>query len=133
MAKQINDLVAFVIDLENLVNERDEWANAFALYSLKRDVLRKFGKPGEDLQKAIQELDDTAIEAQSLLEGVTEELSSIIGTGNPEEARRLLIKLKSLLNAYAEKTGTEFMLSSRVEDKTAEEVVAFAFEVIKNG
>jgi hypothetical protein len=128
----IRELVAFVVELEALVNERDEWANASTLYVLKRDVLRKYGRPGEELQEAIQELDDRATQAESLLEGVTADLLNLIGAEDPEEARSLLIKVKSLLNAYAEKTGEEFVLSSDVDDMSAEEVVTFGHKLIRN-
>ena len=125
-------LLTFVMALESLINERDEWANTYTLYSMKRDILRKYGRPDQDLQEAVQELDGLASQAESLLTGTTEALSDHIGFDDPEEARRLLIKLKSLLNAYAEKTGKEFVLSSDIEEKTAEELLKFGWELIKN-
>ena len=132
MVRDMHNLLAFVVDLETQLNERDEWLNAQVLYARKRDLLRKYGQPGEEVQQAIQELDDRALQAQGLLEGVTAELLTFTGTDDPEEARRRLIHLKTILNTYAEKTGKEFFFAAGLEDKSADEVLALGHELIRN-
>lgn len=133
MARDISAVISFVMDLEHLLNERDEWLASFGMLSLKRDILRKYGDVGEDLQEAVQDLDDKASKAESLFDGVAADLSKYAGTADPEEARSLLIKLKSLLNAYAEQTGREFVQGAGLEDMSADDIVTFGCEMITNG
>lgn len=128
--KTIDSAIRYMIELEALLSERDDWLSAFTTYTIKRDVIRRYGEPTEDLRQAIDELDDKVQWAMSLLEGTETEIKKKTKLSAIEEARKHLIFIKSMLNTYAEKLGVEFATQQNVKDKTSDELLLEIEEMV---
>jgi len=119
--KTIENAVRFMVELENLLIEHDNWHAAHSLYSLKRDMLRRYGlEEDTTLREHIDELDDNVRLAGQMWDGTQKELREKTGLAHTEESRRHLIQLKTLLNAYADKTGEEFAVHMGAAAKSTE-------------
>jgi len=125
-------IINFMVKLEALLNEKDEWAGAHATYSFKRDILRRYGAPSEELQETVQELEERVNQSADLLEGTEKELMSFTSLDDPELARELLIKIKAVLNSYAESIGKEFILTSKLSEMSSEDILAYGTGIINN-
>jgi len=131
----VEKAVQHMITLENMINERDQWLSLYSLYRMQRDFLRRYGLEHgeEDIQQHIDNLDKQVMFASDMLDGVEQELRKTADKNTAEEARNHLIHLKTVLNAYADKTGEQFARRMNLPEQEMESLETLLEEMSKNG
>lgn len=127
--ERINSILSYTVHLENLINERDEYISLFDLLVMKLGIFRSYGDLDEGAQNMLQDLDDKSTKAKNLLAGVDIELIEFAQVSEPEEARKKLTHLKSVLNHYMETTAQEFIVDT-LANKSVDELLSIGVSLI---
>lgn len=124
----INDVVDYVVGLDNLITERDDLLGMHNRLEMKIALLQMYSA-GEDVTEALTELAQRQSQAAELLEGIEAEILKQTGL-EVEQARKKLVETKTVLNTYMEQTSREFY-TDHLDEKSAEEVLAVGLQLIE--